>query len=121
MVRSSYPYGVRRKVRSGNGIKWVSPSIKSSCNPHQQIRQPVSRQNHTSISNPARVNNVARRKHGSRSDHRAIHTTAFWNPYPPVISVSDLRRNLETLFSPQLKVGTCKFAKLASLKFFAVS
>jgi hypothetical protein len=48
--------------------------LKYAC---QQISQPVSRQNHPSVSNPARVNNVARRQHGSRCDHCAIHIPTY--------------------------------------------
>jgi hypothetical protein len=37
------------------------------------------------------------------------------------VTVSNLGRNLETLFSPRLKVGTRKFGELAPLKLLAVS
>ena len=43
------------------------------------------------------------------------------NPNLSTIAVSDLRRNLEALLSPRLKVGACKFSKLAPLKLLAVS
>src|SRR5215510_12177490 len=68
--------------------------------PHQQIRQPVSRQNHPPISNPARDGNVAHRKHGSRRDHRAILIPTLRTPNPSIVTVSDLRCDLVAFFSP---------------------
>jgi hypothetical protein len=58
----------------------------------QKIGQTVSRQNHPSISNPTRANNVSHRKHGSRCDHRTIHSR-------PSQSQSSLRYGKR--FSPQ--------------------
>jgi hypothetical protein len=90
-------------------------------NPCHQIRQPVSRQNHPSVSNTSRNRNVARRKHGSRSDHRAIQLLTLRTAKPPTVTISDLRRNLETLLGPRLKVGVRKFGELTPLKLMRVS
>jgi hypothetical protein len=46
----------------------LPPSIKGLTYPRQQISQPVSRQNHPSISNPARANNVS----GGSTDQAVI-------------------------------------------------
>jgi hypothetical protein len=89
--------------------------------PRQQIGQTVSRQNHPSVSNPARARNVSRRQHRSRCDRRAIHTSRPRTPNPPIVTVGNLRRNLETFFSPRLKGSARKFRKLAPLKLLAVS
>jgi hypothetical protein len=43
------------------------------------------------------------------------------NPYPSAVAVHDLRRNLEALFCPRLKVGIRKFGELIPLKCLAVS
>ena len=96
--------------------KGIFPSIKGLSDPCQQISQPVSRQNHPPISNPARINNVSHRKHGSRCDHRAVLIPTSRNPDPPAVAVSDLRRNLVALLSPRLKVSVRKFGKLPSLQ-----
>jgi hypothetical protein len=45
-------------------------------NPCQQIGQPVSREKHPAVGNPARADNISRRKHGSRFDDRPIHIPA---------------------------------------------
>jgi hypothetical protein len=66
--------------------------------PRQQIRQSVSRQNHPSISDPARINNISRRKRRGRFDRRAILTPTSANPNPPIIPVSNLCHNLEASF-----------------------
>jgi hypothetical protein len=79
--------------------------------PRQQISQAVSRQNHPSVSNPTRVNNVSRRKHRLRSDHRAVHRTTLRNPNPSTITVSNVRRDLVALFRPRLKVSARKFGR----------
>jgi hypothetical protein len=92
-----------------------------SDNPRQQIRQAVSRQNHPPIRNPARTNNVAHWKHGSRCDHRAIHVPAPRHPGPSPVSVSDLRRNLKTLLCPRLKAAVPKFGELIPLKLLSVA
>jgi hypothetical protein len=60
-------------------------------------------------------------KHGSRRDYRTIHIPTLGNPNPPTVTVSNLRRYLEALFSPRLKVGVRKFGKLTPLKLLAVS
>jgi hypothetical protein len=74
-----------------------------------QIGQAVSRENHPSVSNPARTNDIFRRNTGSCSDHCAVHIIATpRNANPATDTVSDLRRNLEALFSPRLKVGARK-------------
>ena len=39
----------------------------------------------------------------------------------PTVPISDLRRNLETLPSPRLKVRACKFSDLAPLKLVAIA
>ena len=97
----------------------TSPLVFS--NPRQQIGQPVSRKNHPSISNPACINNVSHRKHGSRLNVTTVPIVAFGNPYPSTVTISNLRRNLEALFSPRFKVGVRKFGKLTPLKLLAVS
>jgi hypothetical protein len=86
-----------------------------SHNPCQQIRQPISRKNYPTVSNPARANNVTHRKHGSRYDHRAIQIPTSRASSPPAVTVSNLRRNLEALFCPRLKVSVPKFGELAVL------
>ena len=45
----------------------------------------------------------------------------FGLPIRPAVTVSDLRRNLETLLRPRLKAGARKFGELAPLKLLAVS
>ena len=40
---------------------------------------------------------------------------------PPIVAVSDLRRNLKVLFSPQLKVSAPKFGELTPLKLLPIS
>ena len=87
----------------------------------KQIGQPVSRQNHPSISNPTRTNNVAHRKHRSGLNVAAVSIPALGTPDPSAVAVSDLCRNLEALFSPRLKVGVPKFGKLTPLKLLAAS
>jgi hypothetical protein len=67
-------------VRRNPHLELNSPSIKGLSYPCQQIRQSVCRQNHPPISNPARINNVAWRKHGSRRKHRAILIPTLRNP-----------------------------------------
>src|SRR5262249_1753633 len=81
----------------------------SSDNPHYKISQAVSCQNHPSVSNPARTNNVTRRQQGNRCDHCTVHSPAFRNPNPATVTVSDLRRNLVAFFSPRLEVAVRKF------------
>jgi len=46
----------------------------------------------------------------------AVLIATFRNPDPSPVPVSDLCRNLETLFCPRLKVGAHKFGKLAPLQ-----
>jgi Protein of unknown function (DUF1353) len=118
-VRKQSYHGANWELFEPINIVVKSPSTTSptlpinfplvSKNPCQQISQPVSRQNHRPISNPACINNVSRRKHGSRRDNRTIHSPGLRNPNPPTVTVSDLRRDLEALFSPRLKVGARKF------------
>jgi hypothetical protein len=79
----------------------------------KQIGQPVSRQNHPPISNPARTNNVARRKHGSRYYHRAILIRTSGTPDKPAVAISNLWRNLEALFCPGFSFDSQQFWKLA--------
>jgi hypothetical protein len=64
---------------------WIIGSNDSSAlsvlsEPRQQVSQAVSRQHYLPISNPARTDNVSRRKHRSRYDHRAIHSATVGNP-----------------------------------------
>jgi hypothetical protein len=77
-------------------------------NPRQQIGQPVTRQNHPSVSNSPRTHNISHRKHRSRCDHRAVHIATLRNSNPSPVTVSDLRGNLEVLFCPRLKAGALK-------------
>jgi hypothetical protein len=51
----------------------------------------------------------------------AVFISTFRNANSPPISISNLRRNLEALLCPRLKVGARKFGELASLKLLAVS
>jgi hypothetical protein len=89
--------------------------------PRQQISQSVARQHYPSVSNPARTNNVTRRKHGSRCDRCTALISTPRTPDKLTIAVSNLRRNLEALLCPRLKVGARKFGKLALVKLLAVS
>jgi hypothetical protein len=57
----------------------------------------------------------------SHSNHRAVHIATPRTPNPPIVTVSNLRRNLETLFCPRPKVSVRKFGELAPLKLLAVS
>src|SRR5262245_29177895 len=103
----------------GPEIELISPSVLS--NRLQQICQPVSRENHPPISNPPCTNNISRRKHGSRCDHRAVRIATSRCPNPSTVAVGNLRRNLEALFSPRFKVSDRKFRELTPLKLAAVS
>src|SRR5215831_15382725 len=76
--------------------------------PHQKTRQPVSGENYPTVCNPACINNVAR-KHRSCLQFTAVSISTFWNADQPSVWVSNLRRNLEALFSPQLKLSAPKF------------
>jgi hypothetical protein len=82
----------------------------------EPVSQPVSRQNHPPISNPPRVNNVSDGKYWRGCDHRAVHIHTPRNPDPSTVTVSNLPRNLETLFGPRLKVTARKFGELAPLE-----
>jgi hypothetical protein len=91
-------------------------------NPCQKIRQAVYRQKNPSIGNPASTNNVAHRKRwGGRRDHRAIQIAKPGNPSPPIVTVDDLNRNLETLSCPRFKVGASKFGEVALQELLAIS
>jgi len=59
----------------------------SSHNPRQQIGRAVSGKNYPSVSNPARTDNVAHRKHGSGLNVAAILIPAFRNADPPTVTV----------------------------------
>src|SRR4030095_7489837 len=89
----------RRDERNGGTARSVRAGLLPGlflCNyarPTLKIRQAVSRQNHPSVSNAARNNNVYYRKHGSCCHHRAVPR----NPTPSAVSVSNLCRNLEAL------------------------
>src|SRR5262245_61481148 len=96
------------------------PSIKVLSYPYQQISQPVPRENHSSVGNPLRTNNVSGRKHGNRCNHSAILASTPWSPNELTVSISNLRRNLEALFRP-LKVSARQFGELFPLKILAVS
>jgi hypothetical protein len=80
-------------------VPWLPGNMFSSSKPCQQIGQAVSRENDPPISNPAGANNISRRKHRSRCDHRAIHISTPRNPNPSPLTVSNLRCNLEALFA----------------------
>jgi len=97
----------------------VNPLVSKK--PHQKISQPVSRQNHPAVSNPARTNNVADGKHWRGCDHRAVIIPGSRTPNPPIVPVGHLHRNLEALFGPRLKLGVRKFVEPAPLKLLAVS
>jgi hypothetical protein len=104
-----------RAIRSASEDSEIGESICEplvSKKPRQQISQPICRKNHSSVGDPARSNNVSRRKNRSRYDHRAVHSPGLRNPNSSAVTVSDLRRNLETLFSPRTKVSARKFSKL---------
>src|SRR5262245_65517235 len=103
----------------GPEIELISPSVLSD--PCQQISQPISREHHPSISNPARINDVARRKHMSRRYRRAVPDSSPRVSNVSPVAISDLRRNLEVVFCPRLKSCTRKFGKLAPLKSLAIS
>jgi hypothetical protein len=109
----------RRRVVGDAKIELISPSLLTDQS--NQFSQPVSRQNHPPVGNPARTNNIAHGKHGNRCNHRAIQISTPRNPNPRTVTVSDLRRNLVALFSPRLKVSARKFGKLTPLKLLAVS
>ena len=79
-------------------------------NPCQQISQAVSGKNYPSVSNLARINNVADRKHRSRCDHRAVLILASRRTDQSTVEVSNLCRNLEALLRPRLKASVLKFA-----------
>jgi hypothetical protein len=49
------------------------------------------------------------------------HGTGLWNSNLPIVSVSDLRSNLEAFLRTRLKVSAGKFGKLAPLKLLSVS
>jgi hypothetical protein len=113
-----------RAIRSASEDSEIGESICEplvSKKPRQKISQPITRQNHPPISNPARINHVSRRKDRSRCDHRAVHTVTLRNPNPPIIPVSKLRRDLEALLRPRLKVSVRKFCELTSLELLPVS
>ncbi len=78
-----------------------------SHDPHQ-LSQPISRQNHPSVSNSARTNNVSHREHRNRLNLSAV-LVCLRAPNPPTVTVSDLRRNLKALFCPRLKDSDRKF------------
>jgi hypothetical protein len=87
----------------------------------KQIGQPVSRQNHPPISNPACTDNVAHRKHRGCFNIATVLIPSFGNSNLSPVAISNLRRNLEALFRPRLKVSARKFGELAPLKLLAVS
>jgi hypothetical protein len=57
--------------RKGKGESELLESLTAH-NLCQKVGEAVSRQDNPPISNPPRVNDVSRRKHRSRCDHRAI-------------------------------------------------
>jgi hypothetical protein len=89
--------------------------------PFQQISQPAPRQNHPPVSNSVCTNNVSGRKHRSRLKVATVIVPASRYPNPSPVAVRDLRRNLEALFCPRLKVIVRKFGELTPLKLLAVS
>jgi hypothetical protein len=110
-----------RVAAQPSAVPNLETALLVSRDPCQQISQAVSRENHPPISNPARTNNVAHRKHRGRCDHRAVFIPAFRTSDRPAVAISDLRRNLEALFCPRLEITVRKFGKLTPLKLLAVS
>jgi hypothetical protein len=62
--------------------------------PRQQIRQSESRQNHPSVSNPVRINNIAHRNHADATIVQSL-VPGSRNPNLCPIAVSNFGRNLE--------------------------
>ena len=89
--------------------------------PRQQIRRPVSGQNHPPISNVFGNNNIAYREHGSGCYRRAIPITRSRCTAEFSVLIGKLRRNLKALFCPSLKACTRKFGELAPLKLLMAS
>ena len=79
--------------------KWLRDFYLVAHNPRQQVRQPVSRQNYPPVSNPARTDNVSRRKHRSRRYHRAVLVPIPRRTNEFTVKVGKLGRNLEALFT----------------------
>src|SRR4030095_7895656 len=104
-----------------NGPRGANRSFLSFPKPTLEVPPAGIPLNHPPISNPARTNNVPNRKHGSRCYRRAVLIPAFRNPYSPSVAVSNLRRNLEALFCPRLKISARKFGELAPPKLLTVS
>ena len=52
---------------------------------------------------------------------RAVLISTLRYPNPPIVPVSELRRNLKTLFCPRLKAIVRNFGELAPLKLLAGS
>src|SRR5262245_57283155 len=96
-----------------------SPSIRDSSHPRQQIGQAISRQDYPPVSNPARVNNVASRKHRRRRHSLAVLIPIPWRTDQSTVEVSDLSGNLVALLCPRLKVSVRKFGELPPLKLLA--
>jgi hypothetical protein len=70
LAAERYCYEAARIETNHKPFASLSRSIKGLTYPHQQISQAVPCQNHPPISNPARTNNVARRKRDGRCDSR---------------------------------------------------
>jgi len=90
-------------------------------NPRQKIDQSISGKYYPSVNDPARANNVTCRKHRSGCYRCAVLIPTLRNPNPPIVQIGNLRRNLETFFSPRLKLGIRKFGELTPVKLLAVS
>src|SRR5262245_49069551 len=120
--RCSAPPGSRdsrRSVSQSCAVRVFSNRV--SRYPHQKTRQPVSGENYPTVCNPACVNDMPHGKHRGRRYSLAIPISTPRRTDSPAIPVSDLRRNLEALLSPRLKLGVYNFRELAPLKLLAVS
>src|SRR5262244_1732729 len=89
-------------------------------NPRQKIDQSITGKYYPSVNDPARANNVTCRKHRSGCYRCAVLIPTLRNPNPPIVQISNLRRNLVAFFCPRLKVSVGKFGKLTPLKLLAV-
>src|SRR5262249_45472962 len=89
--------------------------------PYEKISQPVSCQNHPSISNVLGNGNIANGNAGSRRYRRAVLVPTPRCIDQPTVAVSNLRCDLVTLFVPRLKLSGREFGELTPLKTLAVS
>src|SRR4029453_3982217 len=98
-------------------------TLEDSANPTSDSSPAPSsgKKERTEGTDPACTNNTSRRKHGSGCDYLAILIATPRTSAQPSVFISELRPNLETLFSPRPKVGAGKFGKMTPLKLRAVS